>query len=96
MRDYQKEAKTHLSSMYGTMASRDINRDWSPEQDRPPINSWYPCRQGDDYLKIIRQELRTPERPATYRVVSMRGADVGFDLTLSMARCILMSNTRKC
>ena len=94
MRDYKK-AKTHLSSVYGTTACRDINRDWFPEHDRPPINSWYPCRQGDDYLKIVIQERRTPERPTTYRVVSMRGADVGFDLTLSMARCLLMSNTRK-
>lgn len=70
---------------------RDINRDWFPEHDRPPINSWYPCRLGDDYYKIIRQE----RGGNLYRVVSMRGADVGFDLTLSMARCLLMSNTRK-
>lgn len=70
---------------------RDINRDWFPEHDRPPINSWYPCRLGDDYYKIIKQE----RGEGLYRVVSMRGADVGFDLTLSMARSILMNTTRK-
>lgn len=72
---------------------RDINRDWFPEYDRPMINSWYPCRHEDDYLKIIVQDQWNGNR--AYRVVSMRGADVGYDLTLSMARCMLMSNTRK-
>ena len=77
----------------------DINKDWYPAYDKPAINTWYPCKRGDDYYKIL---LQSPSREengirltATYRVVSMRGADIGFDLTLSMARILIMKETRR-
>ena len=82
---------------------RDINRDWFPESgDKPALNSWYPCKRGDDYWKIIigsrgcyDPDHRTCDTRPTYRVVSMRGADIGFDLTLAMARTMLMNGTRR-
>ena len=75
---------------------RDLNRDWFPENgDKPSLNTWYPCKRGDDYWKIILQSHSTKERTTLYRVVSMRGADVGFDLTLSMARVMIMKETRR-
>lgn len=75
---------------------RDINKDWYPEQgDRPSINTWYPCKRRDDYWKIILQSHSNETNTALYRVVSMRGADVGFDLTLSMARIMIMKETRR-
>ena len=79
---------------------RDINKDWFPEQgDRPALNTWYPCKRLDDYWKIILQEHAHAENgihmDTTYRVVSMRGADVGFDLTLPMARVMIMKETRR-
>ena len=75
---------------------RDINRDWFPEQgDRPSINTWYPCKRHDDYWKIILQSYSNETHTALYKVVSMRGADVGFDLTLSMARVMIMKETRR-
>ena len=74
----------------------DVNRDWYPN-DKPALNSWYPCRRGDDYYKIILQAQAHAENgihmDTTYRVVSMRGADIGFDLTLSMARVLIMKET---
>ena len=79
---------------------RDINKDWFPEHDRPALNTWYPCKRGDDYYKIILQHRACEEKgirlAATYRVVSMRGADVGFYLTLPMARVMIMKETRRC
>lgn len=75
---------------------RDINKDWFPEQgDRPALNTWYPLKRGDDYWKIILQSHSNEHHTALYRVVSMRGADVGFDLTLSMARVMIMKETRR-
>ena len=78
---------------------RDINKDWYPAYDKPAINTWYPCKRGDDYYKILLQSRGREENgirlAATYRVVSMRGADVGFDLTLSMARILIMKETRR-
>ena len=78
---------------------RDINKDWFPEHDRPALNTWYPCKRGDDYWKIIIQERRISDVPgksaSLYRVVSMRGADIGFSLTLPMARALLMKETRR-
>lgn len=77
----------------------NINTDWYPAYDKPAINSWYPCKRGDDYYKIILQSRSREENgirlESTYRVVSMRGADVGFDLTLSMARILIMKETRR-
>ena len=77
----------------------DINRDWSIKYDKPAINTWYPCKRGDDYYKILLQSRSREENgirmAATSRVVSMRGADVGFDLTLSMARILIMKETRR-
>ena len=76
---------------------RDINKDWFPEQgDRPALNTWYPLKRGDDYWKIILQSHSNERNTALYRVVSMRGADVGFDLTLAMARVLIMKETRRC
>lgn len=75
---------------------RDINRDWFPESgDKPAMNSWYPCKRGDDYWKIILWSRATDTQTARYKVVSMRGADIGFDLTLGMARALLMKETRR-
>ena len=75
---------------------RDINRDWFPEQgDWPSINTWYPCKRLDDYWKIILQSHSNETHTALYKVVSMRGADVGFDLTFSMARVMIMKETRR-
>lgn len=77
----------------------DVNRDWSIQYDKPAINSWYPCKHVDDYWKIIIQQRRISQVPgesaSLYRVVSMRGADIGFDLTLGMARALLMKETRR-
>ena len=77
----------------------NINTDWYPAYDKPAINSWYPCKRGDDYYKIILQSRSRDENgirlESTYRVVSMRGADIGFDLTLSMARVLIMKETRR-
>lgn len=83
---------------------RDINRDWYPAAgDKPALNTWYPCKRGDDYYKIIRgsrgsynNDRRTWDTRPTYRVVSMRGADIGFDLTLAMARTMIYTETRRC
>ena len=73
---------------------RDINKDWYPEQgDRTALNTWYPCKRQDDYWKIILQSHSNETHTASYKVVSMRGADVGFDLTLSMARVMIMKET---
>lgn len=75
---------------------RNINIDWFPEQgDRPALNTWYSLKRGDDYWKIILQSHSNEQNTALYRVVSMRGADVGFDLTLSMARVMIMKETRR-
>ena len=79
---------------------RDINKDWYPEAgDKPAINTWYPCKRGDDYYKIILQHRACEDKgirlSATYHVVSMRGADIGFDLTLPMARAMIMTETRR-
>ena len=75
---------------------RDINRDWFPNAgDKPAVNTWYPCKHGDDYYKIILQQHRTEMYGPLYRVVSMRGADIGFDLTLAMARTIICTETRR-
>ena len=75
---------------------RDINKDWFPEQgDRPSINTWYHCKRQDDYWKIILQSHSNETHTALYKVVSMRGADVGFDLTLTMARIMIMKETRR-
>ena len=75
---------------------KDLNRDWFPEQgDRPSLNTWYPCNRGDDYWKIVLQSHSSKERTTLYRVVSMRGADIGFDLTLGMARVLIMKETRR-
>ena len=77
----------------------DINRDWNLKYDKPAMNSWYPCKHGDDFYKIIIQQRRISDIPgqsaSLYRVVSMRGKDVGFDLTLSMARHLIMTETRR-
>ena len=77
----------------------DINRDWSIQHDKPAINSWYPCKHVDDYWKIIIQQRRISHVPgesaSLYRIVSLRGADIGFDLTLGMARALLMKETRR-
>ena len=77
----------------------DINKDWDIQHDKPAMNSWYPCKRGDDYWKIIIQQRRISQVPgesaSLYRVVSMRGADIGFDLTLGMARALLMKETRR-
>ena len=70
----------------------DVNRDWY-SNDRPALNSWYQCKRGDDYYKIIIQSHSTEQFRTLYRVVSMRGADIGFDLTLSMARVLIMKET---
>ena len=80
----------------------NINTDWYPAYDKPALNTWYPCKRGEDYWKIILQSRGSyndtrkgfDSRPL-YRVVSMRGADVGFDLTLSMARVMIMKETRR-
>ena len=77
---------------------RDINKDWYPEAgDKPALNTWYSCKRGDDYYKIILQHRACEKKgirlAATYRVVSMRGADIGFDLTLAMARNIICTET---
>ena len=73
---------------------RDINRDWFPEQgDRPSLNTYYKCKRQDDYWKIILQSHSNERNTALYKVVSMRGADVGFDLTLTMARVMIMKET---
>ena len=69
------------------------NRDWNPSVDNPAINSWYPCKHRDDYCKIVLQSRSTELMATLYKVVSMRGADIGFDLTLPMARVVIMTNT---
>lgn len=78
---------------------RNINIDWFPEQgDRPSLNTWYPLKRGDDYWKIILQSHGSSQSggpAALYRVVSMRGADIGFDLTIGMARVMIMKETRR-
>lgn len=86
------KAKTHLSSLYGSTA-RDPGQ-WEPG-DRPALNTWYPCKHQDDYYKIILQQHRTELYAPTYRVVSMRGVDIGFDLTLAMARTLICTETRR-
>ena len=79
----------------------DINRDWDISRDKPAMNSWYPCKRGDDYWKIILQQrcvspvYGSKTSFSLYRVVSMRGADIAFDLTLPMARALLMKETRR-
>lgn len=75
-----------------------IKLEWNPATDRPALNTWYPLKRGDDYYKIILQNhgsARAGDPAAMYRVVSMRGADVGFDLTLGMARVMIMKETRR-
>ena len=84
------KAKLHLSSLYGSTA-RDPGH-WLPG-DRPALNTWYPCKHEDDYYKIILQQNRTDLYGPMYRVVSMRGADIGFDLTMAMARTMIMTET---
>ena len=74
----------------------NINTDWYPAHDKPALNTWYPCKRGDDYWKIILQSHSNERNLPLYRVVSLRGADVGFDLTLSMARVMIMKETRRC
>ena len=74
----------------------NINTDWYPAHDKPALNTWYPLKRGDDYWKIILQSHSNERNLTLYRVVSMRGADVGFDLTLSMARVMIMKETRRC
>ena len=75
---------------------RDINRDWYPEAgDKPSLNTWYPCKRQDDYYKIILQQGRTETHAPLYRVVSLRGADIGFGLTLAMARTMICTETRR-
>ena len=86
------EAKLRLSSLYGSMAL-DPGQ-WGPG-DRPALNTWYPCKRKDDYYKIILQQHRTEIYGPLYRVVSMRGADIGFDLTLALARNIICTETRR-
>lgn len=87
------DTKLHLSSLYGSTA-RDPGQ-WGPG-DRPALNTWYPCKRKDDYYKIILQQPRTEIYGPLYRVVSMRGADIGFDLTLAMARTMICTETRRC
>lgn len=74
----------------------NINTDWYPAHDKPALNTWYPCKRQDDYWKIILQSHSNERYLTLYRVVSLRGADVGFDLTLSMARVMIMKQTRRC
>lgn len=80
----------------------NINTDWYPAHDKPALNTWYPCKRQDDYWKIILQSRGSyndtrngRDSKPTYRVVSMRGADVGFNLTLRMARVMIMKETRR-
>lgn len=61
----------------------------------PALNSWYPCKHQDDYLKIILWSPATDTQTARYKVVSMRGADIGFDLTIGMARNLIYTNTHR-
>lgn len=86
------DTKLHLSSLYGT--SCRIPGHWEPG-DRPALNTWYPCKRKDDYYKIILQQPRTEMYGPMYRVVSLRGADIGFDLTLAMARTMICTETRR-
>ena len=86
------DVKYRLSSLYGSTA-RDPGQ-WQPE-DRPALNTWYPCKREDDYYKIILQQGRTEMYAPLYRVVSLRGADIGFDLTLAMARTMIRTETRR-
>ena len=86
------EAKLRLSSLYGQSCRRPD--EWLAG-DRPALNTWYPCKHRDDYYKIILQQPRTQIYGPMYRVVSMRGADIGFDLTLAMARTMICTETRR-
>lgn len=86
------KAKTCMASLYGSSCRRPD--EW-PAGDKPAVNTWYPCKHGDDYYKIILQQHRTEMYGPLYRVVSMRGADIGFDLTLAMARTIICTETRR-
>ena len=66
--------------------------DWSDE-GKPQINVYYPCKHLDDCYRIIVQQPRSELYGPLYRIVSMRGADVAFDLTLAMARVMIKTET---
>ena len=75
---------------------RDFNHDWFPEYgDKPAQNSWYPCKDQDDYWKIILQARANDVHTTLYRIVSMRGADIAYDLSMAQARAKLMEGTRR-
>ncbi len=70
--------------------------EWCPEDGiRPAINTWYPCKHGDDYWKIIHWSKANETKTALYKVVSLRAADIGFDLTFGMAANLIYTNTRR-
>lgn len=70
--------------------------EWCPEDGiRPALNTWYPCKNRDDYYKIILWSRATDTQSARYKVVSLRGADIGFDLTIGMARNLIYTETRR-
>ena len=70
--------------------------EWCPEDGIiPALNTWYPCKHSDDYYKIIFWSHATDTQSARYKVVSLRGADIGFDLTIGMARNLIYTETRR-
>ena len=76
--------------------SRNFNTDWFPEfHQKPDRNTWYPCKDQDDYWKIILQANANDVHTTMYRIVSMRGRDIAYDLTLARAREKLMEGTRR-
>ena len=73
-----------------------INVDWLPGYDRPSLNTWYRCKQRDDWYKIIKEGRDKDTDKTLYKVVSYRGGkDVFFGLTLAQARSVICIETIK-
>lgn len=78
------------------MTNQPHYNEWHPEDGLyPQLNTWYPCKHQDDYWKIILWTHATDTQSARYNVVSLRGADIGFDLTRGMAVNLIFTNTRR-